>query len=244
MKDNAIFVSRSAARSWAIDNPVGDPFGGPAYGERCDLGSAIGGAVSIVGGILGKNEQEDAAAEAAGAQTDAAQMGIAEQRRQFDAIRELLKPYSDAGIGSLAAQQKLIGLSGPAQQKAAINALSQSPEMAAYLQQGENALLQNASATGGLRGGNTQAALAQFRPQLLAQLINQQYSRLGGITTLGQNSAANLVQPSQNSANAITALLQQQGAAKAGQALASGQAGSNMISGIAGGLGQIAGSVF
>ena len=56
------------------------------------------------------------------------------------------------------------------------------------VQQGQDAILQNASAIGGLRGGNTQAALAQFRPALLSQLIAEQYNRLGGLSSLGQNA--------------------------------------------------------
>ena len=99
-------------------------------------------------------------------------------------------------------------------------------------QQGETAILQNASATGGLRGGNTQAALAQFRPQLLAQLIESQYSKLGGLVSIGQNAASGTGNAGQNSSNQIINALQQQGAASAGAALASGQGTANMWSGI------------
>ena len=50
------------------------------------------------------------------------------------------------------------------------------------VRQGEEAILQGASATGGLRGGNVQAALAQFRPAMLNRFVQQQYERLGGLT--------------------------------------------------------------
>ena len=104
--------------------------------------------------------------------------------------------------------------------------------MQALTQQGENALLQNASATGGLRGGNLEAALAKFRPQMLSQLIQSQYTNLGGLTSIGQNAAAGVGNAGQNTGNAITNLLQQQGAAQAGSALASGQANAGLASGI------------
>jgi len=161
-------------------------------------------------------------------------MQIEESQRQFDAIQELLKPYSQAGVGALGQQQALIGLSGADEQQRAIDALSSSPQMAALTTQGENAILQNESATGGLRGGNVQAALAQFRPQLLSQLIQQQYSNLGGLVSVGQNAAAGVGNAGQNSSNQIINALGQQGAAQAGAALAQGQAQAGMWNNIAG----------
>jgi len=83
-----------------------------------------------------------------------------------------------------------------------------------------------------LRGGNVQAALAQFRPQLLNQLITQQYERWGGLTKLGQASAAGVGAAGVEQGGAIADLLAQQGAARAGQALASGQAQANLYGGI------------
>jgi hypothetical protein len=56
--------------------------------------------------------------------------------------------------------------------------------------QGESALLQNASATGGLRGGNIEAALNQFRPNLLNSMLNDKYAKLQGITQFGQAASA------------------------------------------------------
>lgn len=195
---------------------------------------------SVITGYMASSAQEDAANTAANAQGQASAASIAEQRRQFDAVRELLKPYVDAGAGALAGQQNLIGLNGPGAQKDAIDAISNSEEMRAYTQQGENALLQNASATGGLRGGNLQGALAKFRPQLLAQLIQQRFTNLGGITSLGQNAAAGQGNAGMQSANAITAALNQQGAAQAGAALAAGQGQAQAWGGVGQAIGNVA----
>lgn len=116
-----------------------------------------------------------------------------------------LGEYASAGATALEQQQALTGGLGPEAQASAIRSIEQSPQMQAMIQQGENAMLQNASATGGLRGGNLQAAMAQFRPQLLAGLIDQQYGRLGGLSTMGGQSAQNLAslggQTSQNLAS-------------------------------------------
>ena len=147
-------------------------------------------------------------------QRQIANMSIGEQRRQFSEVQRVLspyitagnqalqdlKPYQQAGQDALTGQRDLIGLNGAAGQQAAINGLANGVEMQAYTQQGENALLQNASATGGLRGGNTQAALSQFRPQMLAGLINQQYDRLGGLTSLGSNTTGMVFQTGQSAA--------------------------------------------
>jgi hypothetical protein len=208
------------------------------------VGDAIG---SVVGGITGAKQSAKAAGKAADTQAAASQAGIDEQKRQFDALVNLMAPYVTAGTGALGRltpyetagqqafgqQQALIGLQGPEAQQQAIAALEASPQFQALQQQGENAILQNASATGGLRGGNVQAALSQFRPQVLNSLIEQQYGRLGGIAgaglgvtgdlvSLGQASAAGQAASGMESASNIGNLLANQGQAIAGGQLAKG----------------------
>lgn len=178
----------------------------------------------FVGDITGANDAADAAKDASKIQSDAAKMGIEEQRRQFDKLVELMSPYVNAGVGALGGQQDLLGLSGAGAQRKAIEALTASPQFQSLIQQGENAMLQNASATGGLRGGNIQAAMSQFRPQMLSQLIDQQFGRLGGLTQIGQAAASGQAAAGQASGNNIAALLQQMGAARAGGELAAGGA--------------------
>lgn len=134
--------------------------------------------------------------------------------------------------GSLAAQQDLLGLNGGQAQSSAISGIENSPYFSGLVKQGENAILQNASATGGLRGGNTQAALAQFRPNMLAAAIDQQYQRLAGITSLGQNAAAGVGNAGMNMANNNSQLLQQQGAAQAGGIVGQARANVQGINGL------------
>lgn len=183
------------------------------------IGNAIG---RVVGGITGATQQGQAAERAAATQAGASEAAIAEQRRQFDMLTELLRPYVEAGQPALQGQQALIGLRGAPEQQAAISAIEQSPFFQSAVRQGEEALLQRASATGGLRGGNIQAALAQFRPQMLESQIAQQYERLGGLTSLGQASAAGQAGAGMQSAGAIGNLLAQRGAALAGGQIAQG----------------------
>jgi hypothetical protein len=194
----------------------------------------MGFVTDIIGDITGSTAAAEGAQAAAGTQARAAQAGIAEQRRQFDAITEMMAPYVAAGGEALAGQQALAGLGGPAAQQQAIAQLQAGPQFQALTQQGEEAMLQQAAATGGLRGGNIQGALAQFRPQMLSQLIESQYGKLGGLTQLGQASAGMQASAGQQSAGNIANLLQQQGAATAGGQLAAGQARQQAFSNLMG----------
>lgn len=179
---------------------------------------------SVASSYLSGKAQAGAASDAADAQSAASDAQIAESRRQFDAIQALLKPYTQAGEGAVLGQRNLIGLGGAEAQQQSIQSLLQGPQFQALMQQGENGILQNASATGGLRGGNTQAALAQFRPQLLNSLINQQFQNLGSLTAVGQNAAAGVGNAGMQSSQQIQQAIGQQGAAQAGADLASGAA--------------------
>lgn len=186
------------------------------------------GAATVAASAYSSSQAEDAAGEAAETQAASSEAGIEEERRQFDKIVELLSPYVSAGTGAIGQQQALLGLSGPTAQKAAISSIEQSPYFKSQTKQGEMGILQNASATGGLRGGNVQGALAQFRPALLNQLIQQQYGNLGGLTSIGQASAAQQAAAGQQSGSNIAGLLGQQGAAIAGGQLASGAAAQQL----------------
>lgn len=195
------------------------------------VGSAISSRNSSKAAGKAADAQSRASQQAADAQAAATEKGIAEQRRQFDKMVSLLSPYVSAGGSSLTAQKNLLGLGGAGAQQRAVSAIEQSPYFKATAKQGENAILQNASATGGLRGGNVQGALGQFRPQLLNQLVQQQYANLGGITNMGQSAAAGQAAGGMQSAGAIGNLLSQGGAAQAQGYLGAGQAQAGGILG-------------
>jgi hypothetical protein len=205
----------------------------------------------VVGGsqLIGSSMQAKAAGQAADVQSQAAEAGIAEQRRQFDALQTLLKPYVDVGVPAMTEyaeyaeagpkafeqQQALAGVLGPERQKEAIAQIESGGGFQASVQAGEEALLQRASATGGLRGGNIQAALSQFRPQMLQEEIERQYGRLGGFSDIGRETQANLLKIGQAAAAGVGAqgvetgtnisnLLAQQGAAQAGGTLGKAKA--------------------
>ena len=193
--------------------------------------TGIGAAVSVGGSLL----KGKAASKAGKLQYDASMAGVAETRAAREETRKLLEPYVAAGGPALQQQMAALGLSGAEAQQQYVAQQEQSPLFQALAQQQEQAMLQNASATGGLRGGNIQGALAQFRPQLLNQFLEQQYERLGGMTGLGQRSAAGVGAAGMESATSIAELLGQGGAARAGSALAKGQMFGDIL-GSAGGV--------
>lgn len=148
-----------------------------------------------------------------------------------DGSRRDLAPYTSGatpGIGAADAQQS------------AIDQLRASPLYESLFRNGQNTLLANASATGGLRGGNTQGALANFGRDTLSQVIENQLTRLGGVAQQGQNAAAQTGAFGANSANAIGQALGDAGAAKAGAALASGAASAGAIKDITGSIAGLA----
>lgn len=238
----------------------------------------IGAAASIGGSLLASG----GAKSAANAQAEANAQAIAEQRRQFDRVQQLLAPYAQGGTGAFSQLLALAGATpqqtnwqayaqsnpalmqafnaqrinpygggtqdlatfaqqwqqrndpradltkfqtgGAQAQQQAISQLEQSPTFQALARQGEEGILQNASATGGLRGGNVQGALAQFRPALLNQQIQQQLSTLGGIAGLGQNAAAGVGNAGVQTGQSIGALMQDTGQARGYGALGSSAA--------------------
>jgi hypothetical protein len=226
------------------------------------IATAIVTSAVVAGGVsaYSANKSSKAAKEAAAQQAASQDKAIQEQRTQFERIQETLKPYIEAGKpdltqpyigagpGALQAMQGLAGLRGAGEQQAAINQIQQGAQFQELARQGEQGILQNAAATGGLRGGNVQAALAQFRPALLNQLIESQYGKLAGLTSLGSTSAENLLRLGQASAAGVGAAGQQsaanignlyanQGAAQAAGLIGSANAQAQGLGGVSGAIG-------
>ena len=208
-----------------------------------------------IGNYFSSREQAKAAKSAGRAQMSAAENAIDVQEQSLQAIYRLLtpymqaaspdltQPYIQAGGQALQGVQGLLGLRGAGEQQSAINQIQQGAQFQELARQGEQGILQNASATGGLRGGNVQAALSQFRPALLNQLIESQYGKLAGLTSMGGTAAQNLLSMGQGSATGIASaeqqrganignFLTQMGAAQAGGILGAGKAYAGLYQGL------------
>jgi hypothetical protein len=208
-----------------------------------------------IGNYFSSREQAKAAQGAARSQMSMAELAVYEQQMAENEIINLLRPYMEvgrpdltqpyiqAGGQALQGMQGLLGLRGAGEQQSAINQIQQGSQFQELARQGEQGILQNASATGGLRGGNVQAALSQFRPALLNQLIESQYGKLAGLTSMGGTAAQNLLGIGQQTAAGLASaqqqtganignFLTQRGAAQAGGILGAGKAYAGLYQGL------------
>lgn len=190
------------------------------------MGKVVSAVAAPIGGILSGIDQQRSARRAGNIQAGAAQNAMDAQEGYFNYIRELLQPYADVGAPALEQQKALIGMGGPEAQQAQISQLESSPLFQSLLKQGEEAMLQNASATGGLRGGNLQGALAQYRPQMLNMEIAKRYSQLGDMINLGTGAIGSLGKARLDTGENIGNLIMQQSLARANKAMAGGWMGT------------------
>jgi len=239
-------------------------------GVGVSVAVGAGALLSAGAGIAGAAIEANSAEQGRQAFAEQAALDRQQQQSAVDQARADNSPYAQAGLGGLGGlgqyqqagtdalgmQRALAGLDGPEAQKAAQDQLANSPAFAEMYKQAETALLQNQSATGGLRGGDTQGALAQLRPAILNQLINDQYGRLGGLAGAGQSAAGGIAQLGQGAAagQAATSIqgagmmsntLGQLGASNANSYIAQGRAWNQGLQSAAGsinkGIGTIAG---
>ena len=199
--------------------------------------AAIGSAV-IGGGasLIASGNASDAANNATAAQTAANQAAIAEQQRQFNINQTNMQPWLQAGQAALGQQGDLLGLNGTSSQQSSIDALKNSPLYQSLFRNGQDTVLNNAAATGGLRGGNTTTSLANFGSDTLASVIQNQLANLGGVSGTGQSSAGSLNSSGSNTASAISQLLSQNGATTGGGILSSTAAQNGGLTGVASSL--------
>jgi hypothetical protein len=228
--------------------------------------AAIGAAGAIGGSIISAN----GARSAANQQAEANQSQLAEQQYQFDTVRGLLKPYVDTGTQALGDYQTalggyrgilgnlldLTGGNGNVAQQASIKGLQSNPLYTNAMNLGQQAILANASATGGLRNGNTIYNLGYLPGQVLSNVMQSQIGNLGtaltgqqgllgnigGLISLGENAAAGTGNAAMQTGNNVTSLLGQQGAIGAGATLAGTNALTNGLNGVTGALGSYFGS--
>jgi hypothetical protein len=130
----------------------------------------------------GASKAGEAAGEAAGASLQAQR----EQLAYLQQINALPQQYREGALKRLAGVAGLEGGEGSQQQL--IEQAQQSPLYGALMggqQAGEEAIMRQASATGGLRSGNVQANLADYSTQLQNQALLQSYQQqLGGLQRL------------------------------------------------------------
>ena len=152
------------------------------------------GSFGLIDDFTGVEAAQDAARDAAGIQAQGAQAGIEEQRRQFDITQGNLAPFREAGIGALEQQQALLGLGGQDAQTQAFAGLQESPGQKFIRDRARKNRVRNASAIGGLGGGNIRSALSEQEVGFAAQDLQNQFGRLGQIAGQGQSAGTSIGQ--------------------------------------------------
>lgn len=188
------------------------------------MGGVVKSVGNVIGSLTGANAQAQAAQNAAQTQAGMSQAAIDEQRRQFGITQQNLAPWMQAGQQGVNAYSGLAGLLGGDAQNAAIQSILAGPEFQALIGQAEQGILSNAAATGGLRGGNVQQALATNRTNLLGQLIGENLNRYSNLSGQGLGAATQTGNLGAQNASNVGNLLTQQGQALAGGQLAAGNA--------------------
>jgi hypothetical protein len=129
------------------------------------------------------------------------------------------------------------GLTGAQQQQASIDQLQASPLYQSLYRNGQETIMNNAAATGGLRGGNAQHSLANFGADTLAQVIQQQLANLQGVSNAGLQGTGAVSQAGSNSSNNVSNLLANNGQTQAGGILGANAANNAAINNISGSIG-------
>ena len=182
------------------------------------------GSFGLIDDITGVDAAQDAAKDAARLQANAANQGIAEQRRQFDITQQNLQPFQEAGVSALQQQQALLGLSGADAQQQAYSQFTESPGQRFLRERQEKALLRNASAIGGLGGGNVRTALQEQAAGIAQQDFQNQFGRLGQLAGQGQSAVTNIGQFGAQTAGNIANLGQTAAEARSSGLLGAAQA--------------------
>lgn len=235
---NKIYLSRAQSRAYSYEFGVGDPTGGPAYGERRDPVSAV---VSTVGGLIGANEQAKAAKQAAQMQADAAANAQRIQQEQFNLINEQQRPQRELGykgVNEISSMMPYLTKQFSAQDLQA----GLAPNYEFMLSQGQGINAAKANQAGGMIGGNALQGLNQFTQDYAGNAYQnafnnfqgQQtniYNRLAGIAGIGQAGQNQVNTAAGNLANNLSSLgvgsAAAQGAGQIGAANAYGNALTN-----------------
>jgi len=192
-------------------------------------------AVAVAGlavGAYGASQQSEAARRAAEGQQGAANLSLAELRRQYDISQSNLAPWLRAGTRALAEQEALMGLGGDT--AGSLAALRSSPGYQARLQQGERSLAGSSAARGGMGSGKAMTAAAGWGQDYASNEYANRLNQLAGLSGTGQSTAGSLAGLGQNYAQGMGNIWQN---AANVQGAAGIQGANAWQSGILGGLG-------
>lgn len=206
----------------------------------------LGSIFKIGASIIGSSSSKKASKKAQAAQIATLNRGIDTLNTQFDWAKGESEPFVQGGQDATNALLELLGL--PVNGKAtdptqSIAALKGSPIYQALFNNGVDTTLANASATGGLRGGNTQDALARVGTDTLAKVYQDRVSNLSGVSGLGLQALTGLEGLGAANAESVASLFGKQGDVTAGGILQRSAINNQMLNTIASEAGKIANTI-
>jgi hypothetical protein len=147
-------------------------------------------ALLVGGGLVGNYIQKQGEKKAAEAQAQGIQAAtdrsIQAQQDYYRQGQTAVRPYQQSGKQALAGIQNLMTTEG---QNQFAQDYTSGPMFQQFQQQAEDAALRSASATGGMRTGQTGVALSSIAPQLINQAYQQRLQGLQGLMQQGAASA-------------------------------------------------------
>ena len=181
-----VYLSRATTRSMAIEHPIGDPTGGPAYGEKNDpVSAAIVGGTALVGGYM----QSQAAGKAAEQYANAANQGLQYNQQMFDKINAQNEAYRKLGEQGASQYGKFIDSGYFTAQPSMNDLTSLMPNYQFGLQQGLGQLNSQMNAMGGAVSGNAIQGGQQFAQDYAGNALQNAFANY---QTNRQNVASNL----------------------------------------------------
>jgi hypothetical protein len=225
-----VYLSRAMTKSMATEYPIGDPTGGPAYGERNDPVSA---AVVVGGSLIGGFMQSEASGKASEQYTNSANKGMAINAEMLDLINKQNAPYRTLGENAAGQYGKFIDNGYFTAQPSMDDLTRLMPNYKFGLDQGMGQLSSQFNASGGLVGGNAIQGAQQFAQgyagNALTDAFNQYQvnrsnvaSNLGAGVGFGQNANAITANAASgaaaNNSNLLSSIGNAQAAGTMGQA--------------------------
>jgi len=153
-------------------------------------------ATGIAVGAYSADRQAQAAREAAAGQQGAANLSLAELKRQYDISQNNLAPWLRAGTRALTEQQALMGLGGDT--AGALASLRSAPGYQFRLQQGQRGLEGGLAARGGMGSGKAMTAASGWNQDFASNEYANRLNQLAGLSSTGQSTATGLANLGQN----------------------------------------------
>lgn len=214
-------AERRAGRQQADAGRAGQGFIRDATtGARSELESGFGGAEDSIRqffqeamGVQGQGLEDILSSLRGGAEQGIStlqggqQQGIESLLAGLTGAQTQLDPFAQGGRLAFEQQQALSGALGPEAQAQAMESFQSSPGQSFLREQGEESIARQAAASGGLGGGALLADLQSFGTGVAAQDFQNNFNRLGQVSTQGQNAASQLAQGSLGTGTNIADLI-------------------------------------